>query len=110
VLASPEATSLDRKWERMAGVNMVLSALISTVYPTEPQLDSNGNRGSVAAVHMTPAGPAILVSLDGVNDHARLDPATAALSISFGNPYYSRVWARLAGAGAATVQLVIEGI
>jgi len=94
----------------MAGTQMVLSPLVATTYPVAAQLDTNGNRGAVAAVHMTPAGPAVLISLDGVNDHAKLDPATPALSISFSNPYYSKVWARLASPGAATVQLVIEGI
>ena len=94
----------------MAGATMVLASVVSTVYPVSPQLDTNDSRGPAAAVHMTPLGPAIFVSLDGVNDHAKLDPASPALSIAFSNPYYTQLWARLAVPGAATIQLVIEEI
>jgi len=94
----------------MAGATMVLASVVSTAYPVAPQLDTNESRGAAAAVHMTPLGPAIFVSIDGLNDHAKLDPASPALSIAFSNPYYTQLWARLAVPGAATIQLVIEEI
>jgi len=92
----------------MAAAKMALISVVATTYPAIPQLDA-GFRGAAAAAHMTPLGPAIFVSLDGINDHAQLNPAAGVSSASFTNPFYTKMYARLAVAGASTVQLIIEG-
>lgn len=93
----------------MAGVNSKFPTITSILYTALPQLDSAGMRGPAAAAHMTPGGVPVFISFDGKNDHAKLDPATGAASISFQMPYYTKMWARLAAAGAVDVQLIIEG-
>ena len=92
----------------MAGVKGGIFSVSSTVYPADPQLDSNGARGTIAGAHMTPAGTPVFVSFDGKTDHVKLDPTTAAASFALEQPYYTRAFLRLAVAGAADVQLVLE--
>lgn len=93
----------------MAGNAFALTTVTSTTYTTDPQLDAGEMRGSVACAHMTPAGIPILVSLDGKTDAGKMDPATGVVGLEYSQPYYSKVWARLAAPGAADVQIVIEG-
>lgn len=91
----------------MAGIKSAFPTVVSTSYPTDPQLDLGDVRGSLAAIHMSPAGPDVFLSVDGETDHVRLSPTTCP-SAAFDFPYYTKVWARLAAPGASNVQLVAE--
>lgn len=86
----------------MAFAPIALVSVASDAYPTTAQLDPGFTLDSVLVVNRSAvAADVVMVSFDGVNDHARLVPGTPTAAISYEIIKVPGVWLRQEVAGAA---------